>query len=671
MSDLYAANPIGTAGAVSAAGLSTSEPSPVAALASGAAAVAGFDVNAAAAEVWSTSSPGASAAPVQHWTAVDYGWDPADPNAVEWAAYYSEQGLDPAAVAAQQAAEAAPAAEPEAEPAPEPEPAPVQELSLDAQPEGLPPDPEPLPALDLAAPLPDPEPLPALEFAPAGEAEPVPAEVPAADFEAGASSLWDLLPATGAVQPAAEQQAPLPGGWPGDDALARLDELHLAGGGSFDETTAPIADLSPELLVEAYPPGVDLSPEPEDLEPLPLGPLSASLAPPESSDALPPLDLGGMGLEPELELPAPLEPEVSIDLDFVDDDPAPAAPGKPLTVAPAPPSKPSPAPEMDWAAELAVPAGDGAIDLASFEAPPQPEEQHAARDRTAMWGLAGSPSTTAAKPQAFAAPAPQDDPWDAPDASQEAPKPPIDLAPADGFGPFDLGAPEASAPEPGGEPMPLAFLELPSAEQEVVEATDEQILEVGEEVVEVAPADEPPLSVAAVAEPAIVRAVEPAAAAPPPPEPFVAPPEPIPAAAPAAAPAVAAASAPASPSSYIAGPHRVVIHTADGQVKRGTVCDVALDGPEVLLQPQAGGAAETLPAERVKAIFFMLAAGEAPPDPAGKKVRVTFRDGRQVAGFSPDYLPERAGFFMIPVDTRTHTARIWVYRTSVRQVTIS
>jgi hypothetical protein len=67
----------------------------------------------------------------------------------------------------------------------------------------------------------------------------------------------------------------------------------------------------------------------------------------------------------------------------------------------------------------------------------------------------------------------------------------------------------------------------------------------------------------------------------------------------------------------------------------------------------------------------MLAAGERPPEPDGKRVRVTFADGRQVAGFSPDYREDRVGFFMIPADTRTNTGRIWVYRAAARQVTVS
>ena len=125
------------------------------------------------------------------------------------------------------------------------------------------------------------------------------------------------------------------------------------------------------------------------------------------------------------------------------------------------------------------------------------------------------------------------------------------------------------------------------------------------------------------------------------------------------------------PTSHVAGTHRVVIHTADGQVKRGTVSDLALDGGAVLLACQAGGGAESVPVEHIKAIFFMLPVGEPPPQPEGKKVRVTFRDGRQVAGFSVDYAPESPGFFMVPADARTHTARIWVYRTAVRQVSVS
>ncbi len=93
--------------------------------------------------------------------------------------------------------------------------------------------------------------------------------------------------------------------------------------------------------------------------------------------------------------------------------------------------------------------------------------------------------------------------------------------------------------------------------------------------------------------------------------------------------------------------------------------------PHIALAPQPGAAPEPVETTKVKAIFFMLAPGEAAPAAEGKKVRVTFRDGRQIAGFSPDYDETGPGFFMIPGDTRTNTGRIWVYRASVKQVAVS
>jgi hypothetical protein len=120
-----------------------------------------------------------------------------------------------------------------------------------------------------------------------------------------------------------------------------------------------------------------------------------------------------------------------------------------------------------------------------------------------------------------------------------------------------------------------------------------------------------------------------------------------------------------------AGVHRVVVHTMEGQVRRGVLEDVDLAAASLALAPQPGGAPEAIDADKVKAIFFMLAPGEKPPAPEGRKVRVAFRDGRQIAGFSPDYEETGAGFFMIPADSRTNTGRIWVYRAAVKQVSVS
>ena len=132
----------------------------------------------------------------------------------------------------------------------------------------------------------------------------------------------------------------------------------------------------------------------------------------------------------------------------------------------------------------------------------------------------------------------------------------------------------------------------------------------------------------------------------------------------------AAAPDPFAPSpSFVAGDHRIVLHTVEGQVLRGSLANADLADPELpLIQPS--GAVARIPAEQVKAIFFMLQAGDRPAAAAGTRVRVTFGDGRQISGLSPDYSPDSQGFFVLPLDGRTNTARVWVYRAAVRQIAI-
>jgi len=128
--------------------------------------------------------------------------------------------------------------------------------------------------------------------------------------------------------------------------------------------------------------------------------------------------------------------------------------------------------------------------------------------------------------------------------------------------------------------------------------------------------------------------------------------------------------APAARSSYVDGEHRVIIHTVEGQVKRGTIRDLDLTSEVIPLEQQAGSAPEAIPVTRVKAIFFMLPTGARQPAMEGEKIRITFNDGRQVAGFSQDYKSDDSGFFVIPADNRTNTARIYIYRTSVQAVAV-
>ena len=118
---------------------------------------------------------------------------------------------------------------------------------------------------------------------------------------------------------------------------------------------------------------------------------------------------------------------------------------------------------------------------------------------------------------------------------------------------------------------------------------------------------------------------------------------------------------------FVEGEHRVVLHTLEGQVRRGTVRDLDLLDPVIRLA-QPGRPPEAIAADRVKAIFFMQEPGTPPPPSTGRRIRVGFADGRQIVGFSEDVEGGEQGFFLVPADTRTHTARIYVFRAGVQSI---
>jgi hypothetical protein len=119
---------------------------------------------------------------------------------------------------------------------------------------------------------------------------------------------------------------------------------------------------------------------------------------------------------------------------------------------------------------------------------------------------------------------------------------------------------------------------------------------------------------------------------------------------------------------FVEGDHRVVVHTLEGQVHRGTVHDLDLQD-DVLAVAQTDGRSVRVPTRRVKAVFFVLSPGEKPPPARGERVQVTFRDGRQVVGYSEDHAAGEPGFFVVLSDARTNTARVYVYRGGIQSIT--
>jgi hypothetical protein len=440
------------------------------------------------------------------------------------------------------------------------------------------------------------------------------------------------------------------------------DGFELASGGSFD---AAASAAIPEWAFDAAEPPVAADPT-----------RAFSLGAPSPDEAAPAADA------PLSAETAPLAVGPSAEAGPLDEAPEPAAPLlAPLQPEPAMAGEGAAAPDADPAGALDDFAVDVDLDLAADLG----AELEPAPDATAELYARGRAPAPVAVAVAVAAPAPHaGEPYD--DGADLA-GPPDDTVDLAGPAPLlDFSQPDFSADDPAGDDAfatvpvapaalrpPAAHLELedhPAAvrEEELPTLEGEEILEelptadASAPALDFAPPPAPAAAAIAAPEPSGAVALDPIPAPPP-----LAGPPPAPAAAIAPPPPPPPPSEPCE----IRGVHRVVVHTLEGQVKRGVLEDADLAAPALALAAQPGDAAEEIATESVKAIFFMLSPGEAAPPAQGKKVRVTFRDGRQVAGFSPEYREDGAGFFMVPVDTRTNTGRIWVYRAALRQVSVS
>jgi hypothetical protein len=302
--------------------------------------------------------------------------------------------------------------------------------------------------------------------------------------------------------------------------------------------------------------------------------------------------------------------------------------------AEATPAQPTAEPEQSWS-----PASTGSVQGDWNESAEPTEEIGAIRDTSAFGTSTAWASEPEPEPEASWSSEPQAPAWSA-DASA--------------FGQVE----DLSGGEPTPELPPLASeaaTELPIMEFE----PEMPEIDVSEDVVEELPATPPPPPMASRLPEAVAA---PVAVPPPPPAAMMT----ARAVAPRPLAPEAVLSAPAN--AFIEGEHRVIIHTVEGQVKRGTLRDVDLLDETIPLEQQTGFAPENIPVKRVKAIFFMLPPTGRQPQPEGQKIRITFNDGRQVAGFSNDYKNTRPGFFVVPADNRTNTERIFIYRSSVQAV---
>ena len=123
----------------------------------------------------------------------------------------------------------------------------------------------------------------------------------------------------------------------------------------------------------------------------------------------------------------------------------------------------------------------------------------------------------------------------------------------------------------------------------------------------------------------------------------------------------------------------VVARYLNGRIVKGFTVDFTPFQDRFHIVEAEDGAMREIRLSELKGVFFVkdLAGdlGHAKSnvfDPAdatpGRRIRVRFKDGETLAGFTPDYLPMRSGFFLLPADLKSNTDRCYVVASATEKV---
>jgi len=128
--------------------------------------------------------------------------------------------------------------------------------------------------------------------------------------------------------------------------------------------------------------------------------------------------------------------------------------------------------------------------------------------------------------------------------------------------------------------------------------------------------------------------------------------------------------------------NQVVARFADGRILKGMTADF-FPNKSVFHVSVAGAPPGTEPVEietqELKALFFVRDLVGDPQyverkefdstrPPAGRRIRVLFKDGEELIGTTTGYQPGRPGFFLVPADDGSNNERCFVVTAATEEV---
>jgi hypothetical protein len=128
--------------------------------------------------------------------------------------------------------------------------------------------------------------------------------------------------------------------------------------------------------------------------------------------------------------------------------------------------------------------------------------------------------------------------------------------------------------------------------------------------------------------------------------------------------------------------NKIVARFADGRIVKGMTADF-FPAKDLFHVKVTGESAGSKPVEisknDLKALFFVrdfegspqhVESNEFDPShpPAGRRIRVVFKDGEVLVGTTTGYQPGRPGFFLVPADADSNVERCYVVTAATQEV---
>jgi hypothetical protein len=124
--------------------------------------------------------------------------------------------------------------------------------------------------------------------------------------------------------------------------------------------------------------------------------------------------------------------------------------------------------------------------------------------------------------------------------------------------------------------------------------------------------------------------------------------------------------------------NKVVVHFLDGRLVKGFTSDFFPNKPAFHVEPAEEGTSTEVQVDTLKGVFFVKSftgnslekhRRDVERTGLGRKIRVDFKDGETLIGYTSGYSPTRTAFFVFPADPQNNNEKVFVVTAATDKVT--